>query len=64
MEPCAQEKGMKTLYLLTTTAADYFPNAWLSDHPTFISARGIAAAEGFRNLCPATAVFLCKQLEP
>jgi N-acetylglutamate synthase-like GNAT family acetyltransferase len=64
METCAQEKGMKTLYLLTTTAADYFPRLGFQITPRSSVPVGIAATEEFRNLCPATAVCMCKQLEP
>jgi amino-acid N-acetyltransferase len=64
MENCAQEKGMKTLYLLTTTAADYFPRLGFKITQRSSVPGGIAATEEFRNLCPSTAVCMCKQLEP
>jgi N-acetylglutamate synthase-like GNAT family acetyltransferase len=64
METCAQEKGMKTLYLLTTTAADYFPRLGFRITQRSSVPKAITATGEFRNLCPATAVCMCKQLEP
>jgi uncharacterized protein len=64
METCAQEKGMKTLYLLTTTAADYFPRLGFQISQRTSVPGCIAATEEFKNLCPVTAVCMRKQLEP
>jgi uncharacterized protein len=64
MEACSREKGMKTLYLLTTTAVDYFPRLGFQITQRSSVPGGIAATEEFRNLCPATAVCMRKQLEP
>jgi uncharacterized protein len=64
METYAQEKGIKTLYLLTTTAADYFPRLGFQISQRSSVPDCIAATEEFKNLCPASAVCMCKQLEP
>jgi N-acetylglutamate synthase-like GNAT family acetyltransferase len=62
LEHEARVRGVDVLWLLTTTAAAFFAGmgyvpAARSDAPPFI-----AATSEFRDLCPATAAFLCKRL--
>jgi amino-acid N-acetyltransferase len=61
-ETWAAERGVKTLYLLTTTAAGFFTGlgyvpAARSDAPA-----AIAATAQFAGLCPASSTFMCKVL--
>jgi amino-acid N-acetyltransferase len=58
----ARANGLRAVYLLTTTAADYFPRFG------FVTARrddapdGIRASREFAEACPASAAFMCLPL--
>jgi amino-acid N-acetyltransferase len=58
----AQEKNVKELYLLTTTAADFFPKLEFSVIDRDRVPRAIQATEEFASICPATAVCMVKTL--
>jgi N-acetylglutamate synthase-like GNAT family acetyltransferase len=55
--------GMDTLYLLTTTAADYFRALGYNDCPRAAAPAAVRASREFSSLCPADAAFLCKRLK-
>jgi len=58
----AREKSVKELYLLTTTAADFFPKLGFSVIDRDRVPRAIQATEEFASICPATAVCMIKTL--
>lgn len=62
LERRAQEQGIRTLYLLTTTAAEFFPKLGYEPCDRASVPASIAATEEFRSLCPDTAVCLLKRL--
>lgn len=62
LEQRAREKGISALYLLTTTAADFFPRL---GYERFDRARvpvSISQSAEFSTLCPASAVCMRKLL--
>jgi amino-acid N-acetyltransferase len=61
-EAHAAEKGVETLYLLTTTAADFFARRGYEAVPRSAAPTAIAATPQFRDLCPASSVFMRKVL--
>jgi amino-acid N-acetyltransferase len=61
-EAAATAFGVSTVYLLTTTAADYFRRLGYVDLPRDGVPAAIAAHAQFRSLCPATARCLGKRL--
>ena len=62
MEAYARKLGIKTLYLLTTTAPDYFTKLGFQVTKRSSAPGCIAATEEFRGLCPVSAVCMYKQL--
>ena len=58
----AQEKSVKELYLLTTTAADFFPKLGFNVIDRDRVPRAIQATEEFASICPSTAVCMVKTL--
>ena len=62
LERYAREVGIKTLYLLTVTAAEYFPKLGykLFERPDVPN--DIAATEEFRDYCPESAVCFSKAI--
>ncbi len=58
----AQEKSVKELYLLTTTAVDFFPKLGFSVIDRDRVPRAIQATEEFASICPSTAVCMVKTL--
>jgi len=58
----ARRAGMTAVYLLTTTAADYFRRRAYDDVPRETVPAAIAAHAQFRNLCPSSARCLRKAL--
>ena len=52
----ARARGVKTLYLLTTTAEDYAARKGFERVPREMVPPGVLALPQFRALCPATAV--------
>jgi amino-acid N-acetyltransferase len=58
----ATARGLRTLYLLTTTAAPFFERAgWSPCERSSVPAEVAASAE-FRSLCPASAVCMGRSL--
>lgn len=62
-EGLSRDKGLKSLYLLTTTAAGFFPKTgWhLADRAAV--PESIAGSSEFSSSCPSTAVCMKKELE-
>jgi len=58
----AQENSVKELYLLTTTAADFFPKLGFHIIDRDRVPQAIQATEEFASICPATAVCMVKTL--
>ena len=58
----AKRAGVSCLYLLTTSAADYFRRLGYVDVPRADVPATIGAHAQFRSLCPASAVCLEKRL--
>jgi len=62
VESFAQEKSIKTLYLLTTTAAEFFPKLGYQVIQRDRAPMSIAKTEEFKTICPVSAVCLFKNL--
>ncbi len=62
-ESFAQQKSIKTLFLLTTTAAEFFPKLGYQVIQRDRAPLSIAKTEEFKNICPVSAVCLFKNLE-
>lgn len=63
IESFARSKGIKTLYLLTMTAADFFPKIGYKLTPKDMVPESIMKTEEFKNICPVSAVCLSKVLD-
>lgn len=61
-EAWAAEQGVKTLYLLTTTAAEFFAKLGYETVPRSEAPSAIAATAQFSDLCPASSTFMRKVL--
>ena len=61
-EADAQRRGVEAVYLLTTTAADYFRRRGYADVPRDAAPAAVAGHAQFRSLCPASAQCLAKPL--
>lgn len=61
-ETWAAERGVRTLYLLTTTAAEFFANRGYETVPRSEAPVAIAATAQFAGLCPASSTFMRKVL--
>jgi amino-acid N-acetyltransferase len=61
-EAWATERGIKTLYLLTTTAAQFFSRLGYEAIPRSEAAAAIAATAQFSDLCPASSTLMRKVL--
>ena len=64
IESFAKRKGIKTLYLLTTTAADFFTHLGYRVIQRAQVPASIAGTEEFKTICPVSAVCLFKNLVP
>jgi amino-acid N-acetyltransferase len=62
LESIAQEKGVKALYLLTTTAADFFLGLGYRVTLRKTVPKNIADTEEFKGICPTSSVCLYKKL--
>ena len=58
----AAEQGVETLYLLTTTAAQFFARRGYEAVPRSEAPAAIAATAQFSELCPASSTFMRKVL--
>ena len=62
-ETWSRDNGLKSLYLLTTTAAGFFPKiGWQNTDRTTVPESIIASSE-FTSVCPSTAVCMIKKLD-
>lgn len=61
-ESWACEHGIETLYLLTPTAAGFFARLGYETTSRSEAPAAIAATAQFKDLCPASSVFMCKAL--
>jgi N-acetylglutamate synthase-like GNAT family acetyltransferase len=59
----ARERGLSAVYLLTTTAADYFRRLGFRDAPRQGVPAPLAAAPEFASICPTSAACLRFELE-
>jgi len=64
VESFAQQKSNKTLFLLTTTATDFFPKLGYQVIQRDRVPMAIAKTEEFKNICPVSAVCFFKNLDP
>jgi amino-acid N-acetyltransferase len=55
--------GIKTLYLLTMTAADFFLKIGYQVTQKDKVPKSIEKTEEFKNVCPVSAACLCKALD-
>ncbi len=62
LESFAQEKGLKALYLLTTTAADFFLGLEYQVTLRDTVPKAIADTEEFKGICPSSSVCLYKEI--
>jgi len=63
-EALARTLGARDLYLLTTTATDYFARRGYHHAPRGTAPDTIRATPQFSGLCPASSSFMVKHLEP
>lgn len=61
-EAWAAERGVETLYLLTTTAADFFARQGYEALSRSEAPTAIAATAQFSDLCPGSSSFMRKEL--
>lgn len=59
----AGRRGVREIYLLTTTAEDYFPRFGFIRVRRDAVAPALHASEEFRGACPDSAVAMCKVLD-
>ena len=62
VESIAQQRSIKTLFLLTTTATEFFPKLGYQVIQRDRAPMSIAKTEEFKNICPVSAVCLFKTL--
>ncbi len=62
MERTARAKGVASLWLLTTTAKVFFQNAGYTTVPRDETPAVVQGSREFAELCPASAVCMCKHL--
>jgi amino-acid N-acetyltransferase len=58
----ARSKGVQSLYLLTTTAEDYFPRLGFERLPREEASPNLAASEELRGACPASAILMVRKV--
>ena len=64
VESIAQQRSIKTLFLLTTTATEFFQKLGYQVIQRDRAPASIANTEEFKNICPVSAVCLFKNLQP
>jgi amino-acid N-acetyltransferase len=62
-EAWSSNNGLKNLYLLTTTAAGFFPKAGWHNTERASAPESIAVSSEFTSVCPSSAVCMMKGLE-
>ena len=60
----AARRGVREVFLLTTTAERYFPRFGFAPIPREAVASPVRASEEFRGACPDSAIAMRKVLEP
>lgn len=60
----AEARGLRALYLLTTTAERYFPSFGFHQVTRAEVPSVLQETAEFRSVCPASAVVMCKPLSP
>jgi amino-acid N-acetyltransferase len=63
-EQYAVEQGVRTMYLLTTTASDFFYRRDYRHLPRRAAPAQIASTEQFAKLCPTSSFFMAKSMGP
>ena len=63
IEAYAVEMGVKALYLLTTTAAEYFAGRDYQKIERGEAPQEIQATQEFASICPDSAVCMCKEIQ-
>jgi amino-acid N-acetyltransferase len=58
----AEARGVRAMYLLTTTAANYFPKFGFTETTRAAVPSDVAATEEFRSACPASAVVMVRPI--
>jgi amino-acid N-acetyltransferase len=58
----AAADGVEDVYLLTTTAADYFPRFGFTEASRSDAPEQLSASREFQGACPATAVLMKRSL--
>jgi N-acetylglutamate synthase-like GNAT family acetyltransferase len=58
----AEERRLHAMYLLTTTAAHYFPKFGFTETTRASVPADVAATEEFRSACPASAVVMVRPI--
>ena len=58
----AASRSLCTLYLLTTTAVDYFERRGFTQQPRVSAPAALTDSEEFRGACPASATFMALAL--
>lgn len=61
-EQYAMEKGVRSMFLLTTTAESYFKKRGYSPLPRESAPEVIQKTAEFTNICPASAAFMVKRI--
>lgn len=59
----ARARGVREVYLLTTTAESYFPRFGFTSISRTEVASAVRASQEFRGACPDTAVAMCRVLQ-
>lgn len=59
----AGRRGLREIYLLTTTAEDYFPRFGFTRVRREAVAPAVRVSEEFRSACPDSAVAMCKVID-
>jgi amino-acid N-acetyltransferase len=59
-----ESRGLRALYLLTTTAEHYFPRFGFTRVDRSAVPADIRATEEFRSACPASATVMARPLSP
>lgn len=60
----AEARGLRALYLLTTTAEHYFPSFGFQRVARDAVPEDIQRTEEFAHACPASAIAMCRQCTP
>lgn len=59
----AEARGLRALYLLTTTAEHYFPSFGFHQVTRAEVPGDVTATEEFRSACPESAVVMCRECD-